>query len=372
MTEKSTGLKRTPLYPFYQEEKIRLVDFGGWALPVQFSSILQEHRAVREKAGLFDCSHMGEISIKGEDAEFFLNRLLTNDVSTMEDGSVQYNLFCKEEGGILDDILLYRFHQKHFLVVANAANTEKIWNWMQEQLDGQVEIKNQSEQIGLLALQGPKAETILQKLTKIPLGTISRHRFLEGQTIGGCYPVLVSRTGYTGEDGFELYIEAEQTRSLWDHLYPILKEMGGLPCGLGARDTLRLEAGLPLYGQELSETISPLEAGLGFAVKLQKEIDFIGKKALLEQKKKGIKRKSIGFVLLERGIPRTGYTVFSEDGKEIGEVTSGTQSPVLEKGIGLALVQTEYARTGMSLSIAVRNKMLRAETVRKPFIQQQK
>lgn len=366
--QKDELLKQTPLYTYYKEHGVKIVDFGGWAMPIQFSSIMKEHKAVREKVGLFDCSHMGEIMITGEDAVNYLNYLLTNDVSKMENNSVQYNIICTESGGAVDDIMLYRYQSEKFMLVCNASNTEKVSAWINEHLIGNVQLKNISGETGLIAVQGPLAETILQKMTETDLQKITRHRFLDQQTISDIPSILISRTGYTGEDGFELYIDEKDTRSLWEALMKAIQEADGLPCGLGARDTLRLEAGFPLYGQELSEERSPLMAGLGFAVKLKKDSSFIGKEALLKQKEAGLKQIIIGFTTLERGIPRKGYNVYSENDKLIGVVTSGTMSPTLHKGIGMALINSNDSKIGTKIKIDIRNKFIQAEIVKKTFL----
>lgn len=361
-------LKRTPLYDYYQEQKVKLVDFGGWAMPMQFSSIIKEHTAVRERVGLFDCSHMGEIYVSGPDAEAYLNNLLTNNVSRMEDGGVQYNIFCRPDGGAIDDVMLYRHRPDTFTVVSNASNTEQVWEWMNEHLSGDVIIENHSTQIGLIAVQGPFAEAIIQELTDVDVSSIARHTFLENITIAGVEGNLISRTGYTGEDGFEIYVPAEGTRSLWESLLAAAQEKDGLACGLGARDTLRLEAGLPLFGQELTAAISPIMAGVGFAVKTKKAADFIGKDVLRKQREEGTNQKVVAFRLSERGIPRTDYLVFDANEKEIGKVTSGTQSPTLKQGIGMALVDVDQTAIGTKLYIEIRNKLVPAEIVKKPFI----
>lgn len=364
----SQSLKQTPLYSYYRELGIKLADFGGWAMPIQFSSILKEHDAVRKKVGIFDCSHMGEIMITGPDAEMYLDQLLTNDVSKMKDDFVQYNLLCTEKGGVVDDVMLYRYHIEEFMLVCNASNTKKVFEWMKQHLTGNVELKDISENTGLIAVQGPCAQMILQKMTDTDLKELSRHHFLEQQTINGISSILISRTGYTGEDGFELYVDEKNTRELWDTMIEAIREIGGLPCGLGARDTLRLEAGLPLYGQELSEERTPLEAGLGFAVKLKKESTFIGKEALLKQKERGGTQKIVGFITLERGIPRQGYNVYSEEEQFIGVVTSGTMSPSLHQGIGMALIDKTYSEMGTKIKIEIRNKYIQAEIVKKTFL----
>lgn len=360
-------LKETPLFGYYQENDVKLVDFGGWAMPMQFSGIIKEHQAVRERVGLFDCSHMGEILVTGPDAEAYLNTLLTNNVSRMQDYDVQYNIFCLEDGGAIDDVMLYRQNKESFIVVCNASNTEKVWAWMKKHEAGDITLEDKSDQIGLLAVQGPLAEKLLQELTDVDLAEITRQTFQDSLTMAGVESVLISRTGYTGEDGFEIYVPAGETRKLWDAVLEKVLENDGLVCGLGARDTLRLEAGLPLYGQELTADISPIMAGVGFAVKTKKATDFIGQDVLRNQREAGTAQKVVGFKMLERGIPRTGYDVFLEDGQLIGKVTSGTQSPMLKQGIGMALIASEHRAIGTAIFIGVRNKKIAAEITKKTF-----
>ncbi|MFJ7826772.1 glycine cleavage system aminomethyltransferase GcvT [Psychrobacillus sp. NPDC096623] len=363
-------LKRTPLFDVYANYGGKTIDFGGWELPVQFSSIKAEHEAVRTKAGLFDVSHMGEIILAGTDSEEYLQKLMTNDVSKLVSGQAQYTAMCYKDGGIVDDLLIYKIEDNHYLLVVNAGNIEKDFNWMQEQVYGDVTLVNKSEDYGLLALQGPLAQSILQKLTSKNLDEIGFFRFANNVEVAG-KNVIVSRTGYTGEDGFEVYASANDVTALWSSILEAGEEEGLLPCGLGARDTLRFEACLPLYGQELTKDISPLEANIGFVVKLKKEQDFNGKSVLIEQKENGVPRKSIGIEMIDKGIPRTGYPVFVED-KQIGHITSGTQSPTLKKNIGLALIDATFAELGQEVEIEIRNKRLKAITVATPFYKREK
>lgn len=354
-------LLRTPLFDSYKEYGGKTIDFGGWELPVQFSSIKAEHEAVRTKAGLFDVSHMGEVFVTGSGALDYLQKLVTNDVSKLADGQAQYTVMCNEDGGTVDDFLIYKLADERYLLVVNASNIEKDVAWMEQQKTENVEIDNQSSNYALLALQGPSAQSILQKYTNTSLEEITFFRFKEIQVDG--HDVLVSRTGYTGEDGFEIYGSKEAIIALWPVL---LGNEDVVPAGLGARDTLRFEAGLPLYGQELSDTISPLEAGLGFVVKVNKEADFIGKAVLKQQKEQGVERKLVGLEMIDKGIPRTGYKVFAGD-REIGEVTTGTQSPTLKKNIGFALLAKDFAELGTEVEVEVRNKRLKAKVVSTPF-----
>lgn len=358
-------LKRTVLFNHYAEHGGKTIDFGGWDLPVQFSSIKAEHEAVRTKAGLFDVSHMGEVLVTGKDGLAYLQKMMTNDVSKLKVGQAQYTAMCYENGGTVDDLLIYKKSDEEFLLVVNASNCEKDVNWMKEHVFGEVTIEDQSDSYALIALQGPKAEAVLQTLTEEPLNEIKFFRFKEDVQIAD-QSVLVSRTGYTGEDGFELYASPESIVVLWDAILKAGKDEGVVPAGLGARDTLRFEAGLPLYGQELSEHISPLEAGLGFVVKLNKEEDFLGKAALQKQKNEGIPRKLVGLEMIDKGIPRTGYKVLLND-EEIGEVTTGTQSPTLNKNIGFALITTEHAAIDTEVMVQVRKRTLKAKIVKTPF-----
>jgi aminomethyltransferase len=360
----TTTLKQTVLFNRYKDYGGKTIDFGGWDLPVQFSSIKAEHEAVRTKAGLFDVSHMGEVLVTGDGALSYLQKMMTNDVSKLKVGQAQYTAMCYEDGGTVDDLLIYKRDEGNYLLVVNASNLEKDLEWMNKHKTSDVEIEDKSDNYALLALQGPLAEKTLQKLTSIPLNEIKFFRFQENVQICG-QNVLISRTGYTGEDGFELYASPESIVVLWEAILMAGESDGVVPAGLGARDTLRFESGLPLYGQELSQDISPLEAGLGFVVKLNKE-DFIGKQALARQKENGVPRKLIGLEMIDKGIPRTGYKVFHND-EEIGEVTTGTQSPTLNKNIGFALLNTEHATVGTEVIVQVRKRMLKAEIIATPF-----
>jgi aminomethyltransferase len=360
-----TELKRTPLFELYKEHGAKVIDFGGWELPVQFSSIKEEHEAVRTRAGLFDVSHMGEITVKGKDALSFLQFVMTNDVSKIKAGGAQYTAMCYEDGGTVDDLLVYKRAEDNYLLVVNAANSEKDFDWLKSHIKGNVHVENISSQIAQLALQGPKSETILQKLTEVELNEISFFKFKEDVNLAGV-TALVSRTGYTGEDGFEIYCENDGAAPLWEKILEAGQEQGILPVGLGARDTLRFEARLALYGQELTSEITPLEAGIGFAVKVDKEADFIGKEVLKKQKEAGVPRKLVGIEMIEKGIPRTGYEVFVNDTK-IGEVTTGTQSPTLKKNLGLAIIDSNYKELGTEVEVQIRKKRLKAKVIKAPF-----
>lgn len=359
-------LKQTPLYPIYKNWGAKTIDFGGWELPVQFSGIKKEHEAVRTKAGLFDVSHMGEILVSGPDSEEYLQKMLSNDLSKLRINKAQYTILCNEQGGTIDDLLVYKLTDTSFLLVVNAANTDKDFEWLKNHQSGEVTVENISSSYAQLALQGPLAQRILQKLVKNEdLDNIKFFSFKQDVQIGDVQ-ALVSRSGYTGEDGFEIYSKQEDAIYIWENILTVGESEGVVPCGLGARDTLRFEAGLPLYGQELSENISPIEAGLQFAVKVNKEQEFIGKSALQEQITNGPKRKVVGIEMIERGIPRTGYKVL-KDGQEIGYVTTGTQSPTLQKSIGMALIDSNFAEVGTELEVEIRNKSVKGKIVPTPF-----
>ncbi|WP_181350089.1 glycine cleavage system aminomethyltransferase GcvT [Thalassobacillus sp. CUG 92003] len=360
-------LKRTPLYPEYEKHGAKTVDFGGWDLPVQFSSIKQEHAATRTRAGLFDVSHMGEILVEGSGSLAFLQKMLTNDVSKLEPKKAQYTIMCYEDGGTVDDLIVYQLSESTYLLVVNAASTEKDFQWLEEHKFGAVTLSDVSDDYVQLALQGPKAEEVLQTLTETDLSHIKFFRFEDDVSFEGVTDkALVSRTGYTGEDGFEIYLPAASGQTLWQAIMQAGEAQGVMPIGLGARDTLRFEANLALYGQELSPDITPIEAGLSFAVKIKKSSDFIGKDVLTKQKKEGTDRKLVGIEMLEKGIPRTGYHVFAGE-EEIGFVTTGTQSPTYGKNIGLALLNKPYTEIGTEVTVQVRKRRLQAQVVATPF-----
>lgn len=359
------NLKITPLYNAYKEYGGKIVEFAGWAMPIQYQGIISEHNAVRNAAGLFDVSHMGEVVIRGTDAAPYLQNLVTNDVSVLKNDQILYTLMCYENGGIVDDLLVYKFSNEHFCLVINACNIEKDFSWMVKRTDiYDVEITNCSCNVAQIAIQGPKSQKILQKLTDTDLNNIEFFNFKNDVLIDGI-KCIVSRTGYTGEDGFEVYTQIDKIEKLWHKLLKIGKEEGIKPAGLGCRDTLRFEASLPLYGNEISEEINPLEAGLAYFVKLQKQ-SFIGKEALLSQLKEGFKRKLVGFEMKDRGIPRHGYKV-TVLGEEIGVVTTGYLSPTLKKNIGLALLDIKYCKLGTEIEIVIRDKSLKAEVINKNF-----
>jgi aminomethyltransferase len=358
-------MKKTPLYQKHLDHGGRVVDFSGWALPVQYSGIVEEHKAVREAAGLFDVSHMGEIAVTGPGAAEFVYRLVVNDTSRMKPGKVMYTPMCYETGGVVDDLLVYMKAPDDWLLAVNAANTDKDYEWILEQSSGSgAEVKNLSDETAQVALQGPKAEAIMKGLTQAPVHELTFYTFMDDVDLG-VGKALVSRTGYTGEDGFEIYLPPENAPKLWDRIMELGKDKGLLPAGLGARDTLRFEACLPLYGHELEKDITPLEAGLTFTVKLGKT-DFIGRDALAKQKEEGLKRKIVGLEMEDKGVPRHGYEVYA-DGKAVGTVTSGSFAPSLDAYLAMALVDVDHSELGTHLEIDIRGRKKSARVVKRPF-----
>ena len=350
-----------------------MVDFGGWDMPVQYpAGTIEEHLRTRNHAGLFDVSHMGEIDVRGADAIAFVNKLTSNDVTKLDDGQAQYTTLTKPEGTIIDDLVVYRFAADHLLLVVNASTTDKDWEWIKSHQSGEsVELNNVSADYCQLALQGPDAQSILQKLTDVPLDEIKYYRFTRGSVDG--VEGIISRTGYTGEDGFEVYAPANRAEQLWNKILDtgnMGTPTGVLPCGLAARNTLRLEAGLALYGHEIDETTTPLEANLGWICKLDKG-DFIGREALAKQKEAGVKRKLVGFEVTDRGIARDDQEVLI-DGERVGKVTSGSPAPFLKKNIGLAYVPVEFANVGQAINIDVRGRLVGAQVVKTPFYKRAK
>lgn len=367
-------LKRTALFEEHQRLGGRLIDFGGWDLPVQYSGVMDEHLACRSAAGLFDVSHMGEVHVEGADAQAYLSYLVTNQVSKLNLGQAQYTVMCHENGGIVDDLVIYKRSADRFLVVVNASNTDKDFHHMQDVLQkfkggqGDLRVTNESTRYTQIAIQGQKAVSILKKITSAALDSIKTYWFLEGTVLNGI-PAILARTGYTGEDGFEIYLAWEKGPEVWRALFDAGKVEGLKPCGLGARDTLRLEMKYPLYGNELTDTTNPLEAGLGWVVKLDKG-DFVGRDALIKVKEQGLKRQLVGFKLLEKGIPRHDYTLWDEAGTtQIGKVTSGTQSPSLKQAIGIGYVDTGFSKMGSKLTVDIRGTKVLAEIVPTPFYQ---
>ncbi|WP_410768441.1 glycine cleavage system aminomethyltransferase GcvT [Fontibacillus sp. BL9] len=363
-----TDLFRTPLYPCYERYPgVRCIDFGGWELPVQFSGIQKEHEAVRTRAGLFDVSHMGEFMVDGPEAEKYLQRMTTNDISVLVPGKAQYTLMCYPDGGVVDDLLIYKLSEQNYLLVVNAANTNSDLEWLERHLPAEgVSLRNVSETTALLALQGPLAATILAKVWQGDLHGMPPFTFLPATEVGGI-KVLLSRSGYTGEDGFEFYVAAEEAGALWTLLMTAGEPEGLIPAGLGARDTLRFEACLSLYGQEISPSISPLEAGLGNFVKWNKG-EFLGREALNKEREDGSSRKLVGLEMMERGIPRNHYPVYAEGSPNpIGIITTGAPSPTLKKNLGLALIPASLAQPGTVLEVDIRGNKVKAKVVPTPF-----
>jgi aminomethyltransferase len=359
--------KKTPLYDEHVKLGGKIVDYAGWLLPVQYEGLVQEHEAVRNAVGLFDVSHMGEITVKGKDALAFIDYLMTNDITKIVDNQIIYTFMCRPSGGVVDDLLVYRFGPEDFYLVVNASNADKDYAWILEQkADFQVEIENISDDVGEIAIQGPLAQKVLQKLTKTDLNKITFFTLDRKVDVNGV-ECMVSRTGYTGEDGFEVYTTNEGIVKVWRDILEAGEEEGIKPVALGCRDTLRFEASLPLYGHEMSEEINPLEAGFKYFVKLDKEGDFIGKEELNKQWADGLTRKLAGFEVVGRGIPREGYEI-QKDGEVIGHVTTGYMSPTLKKNIGNALIKTEFTAIGTEIDIMIRNKPVKAVVISKKFL----
>jgi len=354
--------QRTPLYDVHVRSAARMVDFAGWEMPVQYAGILEEHETVRSRVGLFDVSHMGEVVFRGPKALESLNRIFTNDLSRIVDGQAQYGCVCREDGGIVDDVVVYRRSAQDLLVCVNASNRAKDFDWMRQHAGG-ADVKNESDEWAQLALQGPLAAKVLGRLTRVDLSPIRSYRFTEGEVAG--IPCIIARTGYTGEDGFELFCRSERGPELWAKLVEGGKPEGIQPCGLGARDSLRLEMAFRLYGSDMDDGTTPLEAGLAWVVKLDKG-DFIGRQAMERQKAAGLSRKLVGFVLTDPGIPRHGYDVL-QDGKKVGTVTSGTRSPSLKISIGLAYVPPPLAAEGSTFAVEIRGRAAAAKVVKTPF-----
>ncbi len=360
-------MKRTPLYARHRDLGAKMVEFGGWEMPVQYSGIVDEHVATRTAAGLFDISHMGQINVRGTDALPFLDSISTQDISSIPIGSSNYSLLCYPDGGIVDDIFVYRLPDR-YLVVVNASNAEKDDAWMREHTGSfDVEIDNISDHTSMLALQGPVADLILDRVVDIDALTLPFHGVVEGIVLGHV-PATIARTGYTGEDGFELFFANEYAEEVWDALLETGAPDGLKPIGLGARDSLRFEPKLALYGHEIDATINPYEAGLGWVVKLEKG-PFVGRDALQQIKTDGPRRRLVGLEMVGRGIARGGYPVANLDGTVIGEVTTGMPAPTIGKNLALALVQTGNTKVGTELDVIIRGKPVRAQVVKTPFYQ---
>lgn len=358
--------KKTPLYEEHLKAGGKVVDYAGWFLPVEYKGLVAEHEAVRNRVGMFDVSHMGEIALLGKDARRFADYLTTNNIKTLDDGRVIYGFFCREDGGVVDDLLTYKASEDDIYLVVNASNVDKDYQWILDHKEGfDVEVRNLSDETGEVAVQGPDAEKTLQKLTDYDLSSIPFFAFRRNVMIAGV-ECMISRTGYTGEDGFEVYSSREGIVKVWHAVLEAGAEFGIEPCGLGCRDTLRFEAALPLYGHEIADDITPLEAGFKFFVDLEKE-DFIGKKALSEQHAAGAPRKIIGLELLGKGIAREGMKVL-KDGKEIGYVTTGYLSPTLKKPIANVLLESEQAEIDNEVKVLMRNREVEAKLISKRFL----
>jgi len=361
------NLKFTPFVDIHRALGAKMVPFAGFLMPVEYSGITDEHLTVRQNAGVFDVSHMGEIWVRGPRALDFLQYVTSNDVAKLYDGKVQYSCLPNGRGGIVDDILVYRFGAENYLLVVNASNIEKDWQWLNQNNHAGAILENVSESVAQLAIQGPQAAKILQQLTPVDLSKIGYYTFVQGM-FAGLSDVIISATGYTGAGGFEIYFDKKYAASVWNAIFEAGNPYGLKPVGLGARDTLRLEMGYCLYGNDIDDNTSPIEADLGWIVKFELYKNFIDKELLLTQKLNGIKRKRVGFKMIDKGIPRHGYVIKNGQGEEIGVVTSGTQSPILKEGIGMGYVTVANARIGQEIFVEIRGKMLRAQVVEMPFV----
>jgi len=359
-------MKDTALTGVHRELGARIVPFAGYNMPVEYSGVKDEHKTVRDAVGLFDVSHMGEFWVRGTQAAEFIQRVTTNDVYKLHDGRIQYTCLPNGKGGIVDDLLVYQVSRESFLLVVNASNIEKDWKWLKELNMYDAELENASDQIAQLAVQGPDAGSTLQKLTAIDLNGIGYYKF-ETATFAGVEDVIISATGYTGAGGFELYFRTEHAVTIWNAVLEAGREFGIKPVGLAARDTLRLEMGYCLYGNDIDETTSPIEAGLGWITRFTDDNDFIDRERLQQQKKDGVSRKLVGFTMVDRGIPRQHYEILDGKGRKIGEVTSGTMSPMMNIGIGMGYVDAGNAVPGQEILIRIRNKEPRAVVVKLPI-----
>jgi len=359
--------RRTPLFDLHRELGAKLIDFGGWEMPVQYSGILEEHRAVRERVGIFDVSHMGEFEVRGPGSLAFLQRLTPNDVAKLADGRIHYSAFLTEKGTFVDDLLVYRRGPESWFLVVNAGNTPKDFAWAKDHAAGGVELVDASDRYALLAVQGPRAGVLVERVASEPVTDLPYYGFKTVPILGA--PALVSRTGYTGEDGFEIYLEPERAERVFRGLLAAGADLGVIPCGLGARDTLRLEAKMCLYGNDIDDTVTAWEADLGWIVKMGKG-DFIGREALARQKEQGVPRNLVGFEMADRGIARHGYPARTPHGP--GLVTSGTHSPTLGKPIGLALLPAAATAVGTEFQVDIRGRAAGARVVPTPFYKRSK
>ena len=364
METTTTEIKNVALVNKHISLGAKMVPFAGYLMPVSYSGLNDEHLTVRNAMGVFDVSHMGEFILKGENALDLIQRVTSNDASVLTNGKIQYSCLPNEKGGIVDDLLVYRIDEKTYMLVVNASNIEKDWNWIKKFNTKNVEMTNISDKTSLLAVQGPKAILALQKLTDVNLSEIPYYSFKIGK-FNGVENVVISNTGYTGAGGFEIYFNNEDAYKMWDAIFEAGAEYGIKPIGLGARDTLRLEKAFCLYGNDIDDTTSPIEAGLGWITKFTKE--FTNKAAILEQKEKGVSKKLVGFEMIDRGIPRHDYQIADAAGKIIGKVTSGTQSPSLNKAIGMGYVPTSFSKAGSEIFIMIRDKAIKAKVVKTPF-----
>ncbi|WP_185264153.1 glycine cleavage system aminomethyltransferase GcvT [Elizabethkingia anophelis] len=358
-------MKRTALFDKHVSLGAKIVPFAGFEMPVQYSGVTEEHFAVREKAGMFDVSHMGQFFIEGPGSKELLQKVTTNNVDALEDGKAQYSCLPNENGGIVDDLIVYKIADEKYFVVVNASNVDKDWNHISKYNTFGAKMTNASDDMSLIAIQGPKATEILQKLTDTQLADIPYYNFTIG-AVAGVQDVIISNTGYTGSGGFEIYFKNENAVKLWDALTEAGEEFGMIPCGLASRDTLRLEKGFCLYGNDIDDTTSPIEAGLGWITKFDK--DFISKEVFAKQKEEGITRKLVGFEMQEKAIPRHDYEVVDAEGNVIGKVTSGTMSPMKKIGVGLAYVAKPHFKLGSDIFIRIRNKDIPAKVVKLPFV----
>lgn len=362
--ESPKELKKTPLYDAHVALGARIVPFAGWSMPVQYSGVIEEHETVRSAVGLFDVSHMGEIELRGPRAHEVANRIITNDIDKIVVGQALYTAMCREDGGIIDDLVVYKMGPEHVFICVNASNREKDYAWMREVAKGDCEVIDASDRFAQIAVQGPRAAELVARIASVPINGVKTYHFITGQVAGA--EAIISRTGYTGEDGFELYVPASAAMGVWNALLEKGRDLGVKPVGLGARDSLRLEMKYALYGNDIDETTNPLEAGLGWVVKLDKPSDFIGKAALTAIKAAGVTRRLVGFEVTGRGIARHGYPI-AKDGVKVGQVTSGTMGPSINKAIGIGYVPEPMSSVDTEIDVEIRGAAVRARVVKTPF-----